>query len=89
MPIDALHAELVRRDDPAAWVREADAVEASLRRPRLALRGPVFGKAAEEFRALGRADDRVFRICRIERMLRLGPTVRSPGIRRTSTSTAR
>jgi hypothetical protein len=25
---DALHAELVRRDHPAAWVREADAMEA-------------------------------------------------------------
>ncbi|MEU6281928.1 DUF5954 family protein [Streptomyces sp. NPDC047028] len=43
--LDALHEELVRRDDPAAWVREVDAVEASLRYPHLALRGPVFGIA--------------------------------------------
>ncbi|MHB9862284.1 DUF5954 family protein [Streptomyces sp. YIM S03343] len=46
--IDALHEELVRRDDPAAWVREADAVEASLRYPSLALRGPVFGIAVQD-----------------------------------------
>lgn len=37
-----------------------------------------YAKAAEEYRALGRADefrvdDRVFRICRVERMLRTGP----------------
>ncbi|GHG89185.1 DUF5954 family protein [Streptomyces lanatus] len=44
--IHALHEELVRRDDPAAWVREADAVDASLRYPGIALRGPVFGVAA-------------------------------------------
>ncbi|WAZ24916.1 DUF5954 family protein [Streptomyces cinnabarinus] len=43
--IDALQEELIRRDDPAAWVREADAVDASLRYPHLALRGPVFGVA--------------------------------------------
>jgi hypothetical protein len=43
--IDALHEELVRRDDPAAWVREADAVDASRRYPHLAMRGPVFGIA--------------------------------------------
>lgn len=39
---------MVRRNDPAARVREADAVEASLRCPRLALRGPVFGIAARD-----------------------------------------
>ncbi|MDN0197235.1 DUF5954 family protein [Streptomyces sp. S.PNR 29] len=44
--IDALHEELIRRDDPAAWVREADAVDASRRYPRIAMRGPVFGVAA-------------------------------------------
>lgn len=44
--IHALHDELIRRDDPAAWVREADAVDASLRYPGFALRGPVFGVAA-------------------------------------------
>lgn len=43
--IDALQEELVRRDDPGAWVREADAVDASLRFPHLVLRGPVFGVA--------------------------------------------
>ncbi|MFG2572348.1 DUF5954 family protein [Streptomyces sp. NPDC048481] len=43
--LDALHAELVRRDDPVAWVMEADAVEASRRYPHIALRGPVFGVA--------------------------------------------
>ncbi|MEU2716848.1 DUF5954 family protein [Streptomyces sp. NPDC007205] len=37
-----------------------------------------YAKAAEEYRALGRADefrvdDRLFRICRIERMIRMGP----------------
>ncbi|MEW2404234.1 DUF5954 family protein [Streptomyces sp. NPDC046862] len=46
--IQALHEELIRRDDPAAWVREADAVEASLRYPHLALRGPVFGIAVQD-----------------------------------------
>ncbi|WP_438489342.1 DUF5954 family protein [Streptomyces sp. S186] len=43
--IDRLHEELVRRDDPAEWVAEADAVDASRRYPDLALRGPVFGLA--------------------------------------------
>ncbi|WEB44198.1 DUF5954 family protein [Streptomyces yunnanensis] len=43
--IDRLHAELVRRDDPAEWVVEADAVDASRRYPDLAFRGPVFGLA--------------------------------------------
>jgi len=46
--IDALHEELVRRDDPAAWVREHDAMEASLRYPDFALRGPVFGVAVRD-----------------------------------------
>ncbi|AZQ38289.1 hypothetical protein EJ357_36530 [Streptomyces cyaneochromogenes] len=46
--IHALHDELIRRDDPAAWVREADAVDASVRYPGFALRGPVFGVAAQE-----------------------------------------
>ncbi|QDQ10055.1 DUF5954 family protein [Streptomyces spectabilis] len=46
--IDALHSELVRRDDPAAWVSEADALDASYLYPHLAVRGPVFGLAARE-----------------------------------------
>ncbi|MFG2551374.1 DUF5954 family protein [Streptomyces sp. NPDC048581] len=46
--IHALHEELIRRDDPAAWVREADAVDASLLYPGFALRGPVFGVAVQE-----------------------------------------
>ncbi|MFC8514515.1 DUF5954 family protein [Streptomyces sp. NPDC057257] len=46
--IDALHEELVHRDDPAAWVREADAVEGALRYPEFALRGPVFGVAVQD-----------------------------------------
>ncbi|EPH45373.1 DUF5954 family protein [Streptomyces aurantiacus] len=46
--IDALHSDLVRRDDPAAWVSEADAVDASYLYPQLAVRGPVFGLAARE-----------------------------------------
>ncbi|GAA3786619.1 hypothetical protein GCM10022403_021700 [Streptomyces coacervatus] len=46
--IHALHEELIRRDDPAAWVREADAVEATRRYPHLALRGPVFGVAVQD-----------------------------------------
>ncbi|MFI7409398.1 DUF5954 family protein [Streptomyces sp. NPDC049627] len=46
--IRALHAELMRRDDPAALVREADAVDASLRYPGFALRGPVFGVAVQD-----------------------------------------
>ncbi|QDY77196.1 DUF5954 family protein [Streptomyces qinzhouensis] len=45
--IDRLHENLVRRDDPAAWVTEADAVEASYRYPDLLVRGPVFGLAAQ------------------------------------------
>ncbi|GAA3793842.1 hypothetical protein GCM10023083_31530 [Streptomyces phyllanthi] len=39
---------MIERDDPAAWVREADALEASRRYPHLALRGPVFGIAVQE-----------------------------------------
>ncbi|WJV50380.1 DUF5954 family protein [Streptomyces flavofungini] len=46
--IDALHSDLVRRDDPTAWVSEADAVDASYLYPQLAVRGPVFGLAARE-----------------------------------------
>lgn len=46
--IHTLHEELVRRDDPAAWVWEADAVDASLRYPGFALRGPVFGVAVQD-----------------------------------------
>ncbi|MEU3963082.1 DUF5954 family protein [Streptomyces buecherae] len=46
--LDALHAALVRRDDPVAWVTEADAVTASRRYPNPALRGPVFGVAAQD-----------------------------------------
>lgn len=46
--IDALQEKLVRRDDPAAWVREADAMDASRRYPALSLRGPVFGVAAQD-----------------------------------------
>ncbi|MFI1707546.1 DUF5954 family protein [Streptomyces griseoruber] len=46
--LDALHADLVRRDDPVAWVMEADAVEASRRYPHIALRGPVFGVAVRD-----------------------------------------
>ncbi|WFB09927.1 DUF5954 family protein [Streptomyces sp. LX-29] len=46
--LDALHAELVRRDDPVAWVVEADAVNASRRYPYVALRGPVFGVAVQD-----------------------------------------
>ncbi|MEU9607680.1 DUF5954 family protein [Streptomyces sp. NPDC048057] len=46
--IDELHENLVRRDDPAAWVTEADAVEASYRYPDLLVRGPVFGLATHD-----------------------------------------
>ncbi|SCK19363.1 hypothetical protein YWIDRAFT_04579 [Streptomyces sp. SceaMP-e96] len=46
--IDRLHEGLVRRDDPTEWVTEADAVDASYRYPHLALRGPVFGLAAQD-----------------------------------------
>ncbi|MFE9450887.1 DUF5954 family protein [Streptomyces sp. NPDC006739] len=46
--LDALHADLVQRDDPAAWVAEADAVDASIRYPHIALRGPVFGVAVRD-----------------------------------------
>jgi hypothetical protein len=46
--LDQLHAGLVRRDDPTAWVRETDAVRASVTYPQLALRGPVFGVAARD-----------------------------------------
>lgn len=46
--LDRLHEGLVRRDDPAEWVTEADAVRASRRYPHLMLRGPVFGLAAQD-----------------------------------------
>jgi hypothetical protein len=46
--LDALHAGLVSSDDPAAWVAEADAVDASERYPHVAVRGPVFGVAAQD-----------------------------------------
>lgn len=46
--IDALHDELIHRDDPAAWVREVDAVEAARRYPHISLRGPVFGVAVRD-----------------------------------------
>ncbi|MFF3552817.1 DUF5954 family protein [Streptomyces tsukubensis] len=45
--IDRLHENLVKLDDPAAWVTEADAVEASYRYPDLLVRGPAFGLAAQ------------------------------------------
>ncbi|MEV7089976.1 DUF5954 family protein [Streptomyces sp. NPDC093085] len=48
--LDRLHAVMVERDDPAAWVAEADAIDASLRYPHLAVRGPVFGVAAQDSR---------------------------------------
>ncbi|MEV5980991.1 DUF5954 family protein [Streptomyces sp. NPDC052114] len=43
-----LHAGLVDRDDPAELVAESDAVDASVRYPHLALRGPVFGLAVRD-----------------------------------------
>lgn len=46
--LDRLHSNLVRRDDPAELVAEADAVDASVRYPHLAVRGPVFGLAAHD-----------------------------------------
>ncbi|WP_030778110.1 DUF5954 family protein [Streptomyces sp. NRRL S-920] len=46
--LDQLHAGLVRRDDPAELVTEADAVDASYRYPHLAVRGPVFGLAVQD-----------------------------------------
>ncbi|MGQ4511506.1 DUF5954 family protein [Streptomyces sp. DW26H14] len=46
--LEQLHAGLVRRDDPTAWVVETDAVRASVSYPHLALRGPVFGIAARD-----------------------------------------
>lgn len=46
--LDALHRGLVRRDDPTAWVTEADAVDASRRYPDVALRGPIFGVAVQD-----------------------------------------
>ncbi|MFJ7999538.1 DUF5954 family protein [Streptomyces sp. NPDC096310] len=52
--LERLHAGLVERDDPAAWVAEADAVDAAQRYPYLAPRGPVFGVAAQDPRTDGR-----------------------------------
>ncbi|MGV9885205.1 DUF5954 family protein [Streptomyces sp. NPDC003006] len=46
--LNQLHAGLLRRDDPAEMVTEADAVEASYRYPNLAVRGPVFGLAIQD-----------------------------------------
>ncbi|MFI2615017.1 DUF5954 family protein [Streptomyces sp. NPDC018584] len=46
--LNQLHAGLVRRDDPAELVTEADAVDASYRYPHLAVRGPVFGLATQD-----------------------------------------
>ncbi|MER7399030.1 DUF5954 family protein [Streptomyces sp. NPDC000151] len=46
--IDRLHADLVRRDDPVAWVNEADAVQASCRYPHIAVRGALFGIATQD-----------------------------------------
>ncbi|MGP3949637.1 DUF5954 family protein [Streptomyces sp. 7N604] len=47
--LDKLHADLVRRDDPGAWVAEADAVDASQRYPHIAARGtPLFGVAVQD-----------------------------------------
>ncbi|MFJ6569234.1 DUF5954 family protein [Streptomyces sp. NPDC091292] len=46
--LDRLHAEMVERNDPAEWVAEADAVDASHRYPYVAVRGPVFGIAVQD-----------------------------------------
>ncbi|QKW07237.1 hypothetical protein HUT18_13385 [Streptomyces sp. NA04227] len=46
--LDQLHAGLVSRDDPAEMVAEADAMDASVRYPQLAVRGPVFGVAVQD-----------------------------------------
>ncbi|MGH4031321.1 DUF5954 family protein [Actinomycetota bacterium Odt1-20B] len=43
-----LHADLVDRDDPVELAAESDAVDASVRYPHLALRGPVFGIAVQD-----------------------------------------
>ncbi|MFB9555810.1 DUF5954 family protein [Streptomyces roseoviridis] len=45
--LERAHLEMVGRDDPVEWVKEASGVEASLRYPQLALRGPLFGVAVE------------------------------------------
>ncbi|WP_307623334.1 DUF5954 family protein [Streptomyces sp. V3I7] len=44
--LDRATAELLRRDDPVALVREMDALDASARCPFVWPRGPVFGVAA-------------------------------------------
>jgi hypothetical protein len=46
--LDALREELIRREDPTAWVKEADAMDASVRYPRFSVRGPVFGVAVRD-----------------------------------------
>ncbi|MFF2846602.1 DUF5954 family protein [Streptomyces sp. NPDC058001] len=46
--LDRLHAEMMQRNDPAEWVAEADAVDASHRYPNLLVRGPVFGIAVQD-----------------------------------------
>ncbi|MFJ4871566.1 DUF5954 family protein [Streptomyces sp. NPDC088757] len=46
--LDEVRAGLVREGDPVAWVTEADAAEAAVRYPRLAVRGSLFGVAARE-----------------------------------------
>ncbi|MFC8490085.1 DUF5954 family protein [Streptomyces sp. NPDC057235] len=46
--LDEMRAGLVREGDPVAWVTEADAAEAAVRYPGLAVRGSLFGVAARE-----------------------------------------
>ncbi|MER6121327.1 DUF5954 family protein [Streptomyces sp. NPDC001795] len=46
--LDEIREEFIRRNDPAAWVKEADAADASLRYPNLSVRGPVFGVAVQD-----------------------------------------
>ncbi|MBV7700760.1 DUF5954 family protein [Streptomyces sp. TRM70350] len=45
---DEVHTAFLRRDDPAAWVTETDALDATRRYPLIALRGPVFGVAVQD-----------------------------------------
>ncbi|MFB7026803.1 MULTISPECIES: DUF5954 family protein [unclassified Streptomyces] len=46
--LDEMRAGLVREGDPVAWVTEADAAEAAVRYPGLAVRGSLFGVVARE-----------------------------------------
>ncbi|KPI10600.1 hypothetical protein OK074_3131 [Actinobacteria bacterium OK074] len=46
--IHRAHDALVRRDDPTAWVTEADAMDAIGRYPHITVRGPVFGIAVQD-----------------------------------------